>query len=593
MPNSTQNVRQPSRELIRRFAGCLLILVAGSLSSSVFAETGAIQFNRDIRPILSNACFACHGQDAAKRAADLRLDTEEGQRQSSVVIPGDPTSSLLMERIRSVEADVVMPPPESNKSLSEAEKDLLEKWIEEGGSFENHWSLTPPNSATISPTEGSFLHPIDFFVRQKLKEKKLSPSPPADPVTLIRRVSLDLTGLPPSRQDVQDFQQNPSDEQYERIVDRLLASPAYGERLALPWLDAARYADTHGYQKDNHRTMWPWRDWVVQAFNRNLPFDQFSIEQLAGDLLDQPTIDQRLATGFQRNHRINAEAGSIEEEFLFEYAADRVETFATVWLGLTVGCARCHDHKFDPITQKDFYQLLAFFNNIPERGVDGVGPAPEPKLEIANESQQDSILKCQQEQRSIQEQSKDQLDRLRDRFEAWQTLDEGLSYQGWIVPNGLELTSAGKMSFEKLGDHSVLVGGENPLNDVHRISFPFESGTMKVLRLEVLTHRTMTDEGFARSFDGRFICPVSRLNAPCQVTQRRSSNFPKSEPTPSVMVGQSKAASIRTPRRLGRRISRNQGRCRWLPLNFSHLSKVSPVRRSPWSCVTTQGKSKP
>ncbi len=286
-----------------------------------------------------------------------------------VVVPGSLNESLLIERILSDDSDVMMPPPGSNKRLSSRDKELLKRWVLEGAVFERHWSWIAPQRT--QPLHSQPLNPIDAFVRAKLDEQGLKPSPEADRTTLIRRVTLDLTGLPPTLNEVDAFLDDKSENAYERVVDRLLRSPHYGERMALPWLDAARYADTHGYQKDNHRSMWLWRDWVINAFNENMPYDQFTIEQLAGDLLDHATPSQRIATGFNRNHRINAEAGSIDEEFLAEYAADRVETTATVWLGLTIGCARCHDHKFDSITQKDFYQLVAFFNNIEEKGVDG------------------------------------------------------------------------------------------------------------------------------------------------------------------------------------------------------------------------------
>ncbi len=352
-----------------------------------------LSFNRDIRPILSNHCFQCHGQDNAKREAGLRLDTEDGQRTSQAVVPGSLAESQLIDRIASNDPDVVMPPPESNKVLKEAEKQLLRRWILEGAVFEKHWSLVAPKSiippvespastpssnvsetdATRRPAKSKLswsINPIDNFIHSKLRELSWMPSlPEADKSTLIRRVSLDLTGLPPTPSEVQDFMADARDESVRESCRSIVAVPPHGERMALPWLDAARYADTHGYQKDNHRSMWPWRDWVISAFNSNMPFDQFTMEQLAGDLFDDPTEAQLIATGFNRNHRINAEAGSIEEEFLAEYASDRLETTATVWLGLTVGCARCHDHKFDPITQKDYYQLIAFFNNIEEKAL--------------------------------------------------------------------------------------------------------------------------------------------------------------------------------------------------------------------------------
>jgi len=333
-----------------------------------------IDFNRDVRPILSDACFQCHGPDKAKRKADLRFDTEAGAFADlggyAAIVPGHPAKSALVERITAKEPSKRMPPPKSGHGLKPGEAELLTRWIAEGAKYEKHWSLLPPVRATLPKTakEGWARNAIDHFVLARLEKEGLTPSPEASRTTLIRRVSLDLTGLPPTPADVDAFLADDSPGAYEKVVDRLLASTRYGERMAHRWLDAARYADTNGYQTDGERVMWRWRDWVIEAFNKNMPFDRFTIEQIAGDLLPGATLQQKIATGFNRNHRGNSEGGVIPEEYAVEYVVDRVDTTATVWLGLTAGCAKCHSHKYDPLTQKEFYQLFAYFNNVPEKG---------------------------------------------------------------------------------------------------------------------------------------------------------------------------------------------------------------------------------
>ena len=336
-----------------------------------------VEFNRDIRPILSDRCFACHGPDEANRKTALRFDTEEGAFTELAgggfaIVRGEPEKSGMLRRITSDNEAVRMPPAYlGHDKLSDREIDLIRRWIEQGARWQKHWSFVPPKRPQLPRVKRQDWprNPIDSFILRRLEREGLSPSPEADQVTLIRRVTLDLTGLPPTPAEVDIFLNDNSRNTYERVVDRLLRSPRYGERMAVRWLDAARYGDTNGYQSDGVRNMWRWRDWVIDAFNRNMPFDQFTVEQIAGDMLPNATRDQLIATAFNRNHRTNAESGLIDEEFRVEYVADRVETTSTVWLGLTVGCARCHDHKFDPITQKDYYRLFAYFNNVPERGL--------------------------------------------------------------------------------------------------------------------------------------------------------------------------------------------------------------------------------
>jgi hypothetical protein len=351
---------------------CSALLACVACASA--AERPGIEFNRDIRPILSDTCYHCHGPDAARRQAELRLDIETAAKADrdghAAIVPGNVSASELVRRITAADPAERMPPVDSDRKLSPAQIDLLTRWIGQGAKWQKHWSLLPPERPSLPQVQQRdwIRNTIDSFVLARLEREGLSMSPEADKATLIRRLSLDLTGLPPSPAEVDAFLADESPSAYEKVVDRLLASPRYGERMAARWLDAARYADTNGYQSDGVRFMWRWRDWVIEAYNRNLPFDQFTIEQLAGDMLPGATLEQRIASGFNRNHRGNAEGGIIPEEYAVEYVVDRVDTTATVWLGLTVGCARCHDHKYDPLTQREYYQLYAYFNNVPERG---------------------------------------------------------------------------------------------------------------------------------------------------------------------------------------------------------------------------------
>ena len=342
---------------------CLLFLPVIA-RCAVAADGSAVEFNRDVRPILSDKCFACHGPDPHARKAAVHFDSAAGAQIAlrggkHALVAGDPSSSVLYERITTTNPALRMPPAYAGHAkLSDHEITIIRQWIEQGAKYQSHWSFIPP----VRTRQNS----IDAIVRARLASEALTPSEPADPATLLRRLTLDLTGLPPTPDEVDRFLKT---ESYEQAVDRLLASPRYAERMTIRWLEAARYADTNGYQSDGERSMWRWRDWVLDAFQRNMRFDQFTIEQIAGDLLPNATLQQKIATGFHRNHRTNAEGGIVEEEFRVEYVADRVETTSTVWLGLTLGCARCHDHKYDPMTQRDFYSLFAFYNNVPERGL--------------------------------------------------------------------------------------------------------------------------------------------------------------------------------------------------------------------------------
>ena len=388
-------------------ACCLRIAIAAFLLGSFGSARGdspseaksdgrapSVNYARDVRPILSDNCFACHGPDDQKRKAGLRLDTKEGafsklKSGSVAIVPGKPDESELIDRIENDDPDLQMPPKKSGKQLTAAQIAVLRRWVEQGAPTTTHWAFEAPRKPAAAGRQEDGLarsREIDRFILARLEAEGLSPAPEAEKTTLIRRVTLDLTGLPPTLEEVDAFLADRSPQAYEKVVDRLLRSPRYGEHMARFWLDAARYGDTHGLHLDNYREIWPYREWVINAFNANKPFDRFIVEQLAGDLLPNPSPDQLIATGFNRCHVSTNEGGSIEEEVYVRNIVDQVDTNGTVFLGLTTGCARCHDHKYDPIRAKDYYQLFAFFNNIDGPPMDGNGarwapivPVPTPK----------------------------------------------------------------------------------------------------------------------------------------------------------------------------------------------------------------------
>src|SRR5580658_1716413 len=370
-------------------------------SGLLCSATETLQFNRDIRPILSDRCFKCHGPDKASRKAGLRLDVaqdayaEREKTHERAVVPGRPEQSLLCRKIFAADPAEAMPPPDSNLSLTAPEKERLRRWIAEGAHYQPHWAYLPlPESVPVPGVKHKRWprNKIDYFILARLEREGLQPSPEADKLRWLRRVSYDLTGLPPTPQEAQAFLADKSSGAWEKVVDRLLASPHFGQRLAVPWLDTARYADSYGYQSDLLCPTWPYRDWVVAAFNRNIPYSQFIMDQLAGDLLPDADDSTRLATAFNRLHRQTNEGGSIEEEWRMEYVSDRIQTFSTAFLGLTFECTRCHDHKFDPLTQKDYYSLGAFFNSIDEYGLYNDTPhVPTPSMLVPTEQQQKAM----------------------------------------------------------------------------------------------------------------------------------------------------------------------------------------------------------
>lgn len=394
---------------------------------TLVAADQVVEFNRDIRPILSENCFSCHGPDEKARQGGLRLDQADGAQQKLpsgqiAVIPENVLESELFRRVSTTDPAQIMPPSDSGKQLTKSQVDLLKRWIQQGGRYQKHWSFVPLNRPSLDALDApSKAHgPIDAFIQDRLKREGLKPSPEAEKEALIRRVTLDLTGVPPTPGDVDDYLEDAAPDAFEKLVDRLLASPRYGERMTLDWLDAARYADTHGFNNDTTRTMWRWRDWTINAFNAGMPFDQFVTEQLAGDLLPNPTLDQLIATGFNRNHVINSEGGIIPEEYRVEYVADRVHTTATIFLGLSMGCARCHDHKFDPLTQREYYQFFAFFNQLDEQGEAGRVGNAEPTMKAPTPQQLDRMTALTRRLESAEQSVEAKITQGLSRIEQWE-----------------------------------------------------------------------------------------------------------------------------------------------------------------------------
>ena len=378
--------------------GLFVFILAGILGCQSNEERlpETISYNFHIRPILSDRCFKCHGPDANQRKAEFRLDTEEGAYSalkktsgSHALVPGKPLESELYLRISTSDTAQLMPPSSSNLKLTGFEIKLIEKWIEQGAKYQKHWAFIPPTEVKVPNQSDDWAkNEIDQFIAQKLDEFNLEPNDEATPEQLLRRVTFDITGLPPTLEMQDRFLANQSDASYEKIVDELLQSKSYGEKMAVAWLDVARYADTHGYQDDGLRTMWPWRDWVIHAFNQNYSYDKFLTWQLAGDLIPNANKESILATGFNRNHKITQEGGVIDDEYRIEYVTDRTNTFSKTFLALTFECSKCHDHKYDPITQRDYFSAFAFFNQLPEKGYQGDifsgTPADPPRITITN-----------------------------------------------------------------------------------------------------------------------------------------------------------------------------------------------------------------
>ncbi len=482
-------------------------VVCGSLADRD-ARAEGVNFGRDVLPILSDNCLACHGADESNRKAKLRLDTREGatrsHRDRAAVVPGKPAASALVARITSADPDELMPPLDSHKKLTPAQIQTLTRWIAEGAPWGTHWAFERPRRPAV-PVIARHPHPIDALVIDRLRREGLSPSPPAPPTALVRRVSFDLTGLPPTPKAVDAFVADRRPDAYARLVDTLLTSPHFGERMAMWWLDAARYADTDGFQVDAERTNWPWRDWVVEAFNRNMPFDRFTIEQFAGDLLPHATSEQRLATAFHRHHMTNGEGGRDPEESRVDYVIDRVNTVGTVWLGLTVGCAQCHTHKYDPILHADYYGLAAFFDSIDEDGKAGRGAKPYLPYQSPHAAR--AIAEAQRlvDQRAPREARARQAAGAP--FVSWlaaQTTARRGNVSGWQALRATALAATEGSHLVQDADGVVHVDGPNPNQDdyqlVARTSFPRVTG----LKLEVLPHPSHTNGSYSRGKSGFF-----------------------------------------------------------------------------------------
>ncbi len=401
-----------------------------------------IDFNRDIRPILAENCFYCHGQDANKREADLRLDLREAAMHAEAIVPRDPQKSQLIHRIHSADVNQVMPPPASNRRLTADQKKLLARWIEQGAPYANHWAFVPAKVRPLPQIvrRDWIRNPIDVFVLEKLEPTGLEPSPEADRSTLIKRLYIDLIGLPPSIEEIEAFLADESLDAYEKLVDRLLNNPHYGERMALPWLDAARYADSNGFQQDGDTWQWIWRDWVIRALNASLPFDQFTIWQLAGDLLPNASLDQKIASGFNRNHLLNGEGGAIAEEQRWVNLFDRMDTTCTTWLGLTMACAQCHDHKYDPMTMRDYYSMLDAFNRVPESGTPQRQSArirvAAPFLELPTAENEEQIARWEAEAKDLESSTREMVEAA---YEGWKIgiLADGKPSEGKSLPEGV------------------------------------------------------------------------------------------------------------------------------------------------------------
>ena len=492
-----------------------ILVVAGA--ADVFAADGRISFNRDIRPILSDTCFQCHGPDEHKRQAGLRLDLKEAATKAvesgqTAIVPGKTDASELVRRIVATNADLQMPPANSGKKLTARQIDLLKQWIAEGAEYQGHWAFLPierPPLPTVNNAAWA-RNAIDRFVLARLEREGLKPSVEATRETLIRRVSLDVTGLPPTPAEVEAFLADKSPDAYEKVVDRLLQSKRYGERMAMQWLDFARYADSNGYQVDSSRFQWPWRDWVIEAFNQNQPFDQFTIDQLAGDLLPNPTRAQNIATGFNRNHRLNGEGGIIAEEWRVETVIDRVETTGMTWMALTLNCCRCHDHKYDPITQQEFYQLFSYFNNIAESGtLQGETKNTDPLIVVPTDEQEAELTRLDGEIERGEKRIADAIRQLPQFIAAWEPgFKAKLSEDGSVVWQALqptEVKSAGGATLIRQPDGSYLASGTNPPHDVYTISGPISAGMFCGLLLECLPDPSLPLQSLGRYPNGNFV----------------------------------------------------------------------------------------
>ena len=496
---------------------CFISLMA--LPSSRAEDVEPLSYNRDIRPILSENCFYCHGQDENKRKKDLQLNIQAGQRANGIVVPGNPDASKLIQHVISTDPEEIMPPPKSNRHVSDQQRELLKRWIAEGAVFEEHWTFQAPIRPAIPEVPNfTIRNPIDAFIAQKLSAKDLTFSPEADKITLLRRLHADLIGLPPTPEEVDAFLADASPDAYEKAVERLLASPHYGERMALPWLDAARFADSNGFQQDGDTHQYLWRDWVVNALNADMPFDQFSTEQLAGDLLPNPTQDQLIATAFNRNHLLNGEGGAIAEEQRNVILFDRVDTTATTWLGLTMACAQCHDHKYDPITQHDYYSMMAMFNNVPESGVPSGGGQyriADPAITVGTD-EENAKLKNLETSLAAAREAEQKLSQSPETLAAYETMEKDLAADTEVTWTSLKpesATATGDIQLHVLDDLSIFADGPRPDKADYTITLPASIPGLTGFRIETIPDDRLPSKGAGRSDSGNAVLTRLKFTA--------------------------------------------------------------------------------
>ncbi|MCE9520702.1 MAG: PSD1 and planctomycete cytochrome C domain-containing protein, partial [Verrucomicrobia bacterium] len=499
----------------------LLFTVAmccGGFTSHAFAK---IEFNRDIRPIFSDTCFQCHGPDEKQRKSNLRLDVraealKPAKSGAIAIVPGKPEKSEIIARVFTDSEEDLMPPTKLHKPLTKQQQELLKQWVAEGAEYQGHWAFIAPTTPVIPQIQNpkfKIQNPIDAFILARLQKEGLQPMPETDRATLIRRVSLDLVGLPPSPEEVDAFLNDNTPNAYEKVVDRLLASKHYGEQMARQWLDFARYADSHGFQTDSSREMWPWRDWVIKAFNENLPYDQFTIQQIAGDLLPNATRDQIVATGFNRNHRLNGEGGSITEEWRIENIIDRVETMSFTWLGLSMNCCRCHDHKYDPFTQRDFYSLFAFFNNVPESGMiqagsNRSGGNTPPVIDVPTVEQEAKLVKLNSDVKVAEQHVMEAAKLLPKLLTEWETKAMAqmvVEKTAWDVIAPVSVKSQGGATLTKQSDGSYLASGTNPDSDAYVITAKMPGAEVSAFLLECFPDASLPNQSLGRASNGNFV----------------------------------------------------------------------------------------
>ena len=503
--------------LLRFLAAAAVLLPPG-----VSRAAESVSFGRQILPILSDRCFNCHGPDEGTRKGGLRLDIraealKPAKSGEPAIVPGAPDASEMVRRLFTHDADDAMPPPDSPKKMSRPERELMRQWIAEGAAYEGHWAFQKVvRPAPPDITDGA-RGAIDRFLLAKLKHEGLAFSPETDKTTLLRRVTLDLIGLPPAPEEVAAFLADTSPDAYEKVLDRLFANPHYGERMALPWLDAARYADSNGFQQDGDTYQYVWRDWLVRALNANMRFDEFTVDQLAGDLLPNPTVDQKVATAFNRLHLLNGEGGAIAEEQRNVILFDRVDVTATTWLGLTLACAQCHDHKYDPLSQRDYYSMMAFFNNVPESGVPPGGGQyriADPWIPVGgadDTAKADAMENEAAAARAEEDKAANSADAAA-ALAAWELAMTSAGAPAWRPVRPLSATADGGLTLSVEEDLAILAGGEKPAKAVYTLTFPAAPG-MTGLRIEMLPDKRLPSGGSGLSDSGNAVLTDLRVAA--------------------------------------------------------------------------------